>query len=173
MLEVHCNIITADIGCHGDNRRVVELSNQMASRNTIKVRHDNIHQHEIVLCASVHLVNCFQTIKLRLSQHKEGQDRIEFPTYSTIDSAVESVQELATYSSAGLVIFNKQHLRLSNPARVILHALLPSISDRRCRRRLGSLCWHCIRNVVNVLAEHGIDAIRLTDGIHKVVEFAI
>jgi len=64
MLEVHRDIVASDVRCHGDYRRGVELSDQVASRNSIQVRHDDVHQHQIVFRASVHLVHSFQTVKL-------------------------------------------------------------------------------------------------------------
>ena len=64
VLEVHCNVIAADVRGHGNDWCVVELSDQMASRDTIKVGHDDVHQHKIVLCAGIHLVDRFQSVKL-------------------------------------------------------------------------------------------------------------
>lgn len=75
MLEIHCNVVTTDVRGHGDDRCVVELSDQMASRNTVKVGHDDVHQHKIVFCAGVHLVDCFQAIKLGKSQQRNAQNK--------------------------------------------------------------------------------------------------
>lgn len=64
MLEVKLDIITPDIGGHGDNRGPVELADEVASRDTIQIRHDYIHQDEIVLLAILNLVDGLQTIQL-------------------------------------------------------------------------------------------------------------
>lgn len=66
MLEIHGNIVTSDVRCHGNDWRRVELSNKVASRNAVEVRHDYVHKHKIVLAAGVHLVDSFQSIKLDL-----------------------------------------------------------------------------------------------------------
>ena len=66
MLEIHRNVITSNVGCHRYNGSGVELSDQVASRNTIEIGHNDVHQHQIVLGACIHLVYCFKTIKLRI-----------------------------------------------------------------------------------------------------------
>lgn len=43
MLEVELNVIAANIRSHGDDWRSIELSNQMASRDTIEVWHYYVH----------------------------------------------------------------------------------------------------------------------------------
>lgn len=43
VLEVQLDVITSDIGGHGDDRSSVELANKVASRDTIQIGHDNIH----------------------------------------------------------------------------------------------------------------------------------
>lgn len=64
MLEVKLDIITSDIRGHGDNRSPVELSDKVASRDTIQIGHDDIHKDEIVLLAILDLVHGLQTIQL-------------------------------------------------------------------------------------------------------------
>jgi hypothetical protein len=64
MLEVHGNIIAANVRSHCNNRCGVELPNQMTRGDTIKVWHDDIHQDQVVLRASIHLVDSFKTIEL-------------------------------------------------------------------------------------------------------------
>lgn len=43
VMEVELNIITPDVGCHGNDRRSIELANKVARRHTIEIRHDDIH----------------------------------------------------------------------------------------------------------------------------------
>lgn len=69
VLEIHRNVVAADIGCHCNDRRVVELSNQMCSGDAIKIRHDDIHKNKIVSRAIVHLVDSFQAVELCLLVH--------------------------------------------------------------------------------------------------------
>jgi hypothetical protein len=64
MLEVHRNVVTSNVGGHGDDGSCVELSNQVACRYTIKVRHNNIHQDQVVLGSIVHFVDSFKSVKL-------------------------------------------------------------------------------------------------------------
>lgn len=48
MLEVELNIITTDVRCHGNDRRAVELADEMTGGYTVQVRHDDIHENQIV-----------------------------------------------------------------------------------------------------------------------------
>lgn len=48
VLEVKLNVVTSNIRGHGDDRCTVELTNKVASRYTIQMRHNDIHQNEIV-----------------------------------------------------------------------------------------------------------------------------
>jgi hypothetical protein len=64
MLKVHLNIVTSDIGCHGNDWRTVKLPNEMTSRHAIEIRHYNVHQDHIVLDAFLNLVHSFKAIKL-------------------------------------------------------------------------------------------------------------
>jgi hypothetical protein len=66
MLEVHRNVVASDVRCHGYNGRVVELTDQMSCRNAVQVRHDNVHENQVVFPATVHLVDSFQSVQLRL-----------------------------------------------------------------------------------------------------------
>lgn len=64
MVEIHGNIVAADVGGHGDDGRVVELSNEMAGGNAVQVRHDDVHQHQIILRSRIHFVHGLETVKL-------------------------------------------------------------------------------------------------------------
>lgn len=64
MLEVHGNIIAANVRSHGNNRRSVELPNQMARGDTVEVRHNDVHENQIVFRSSIHFIDCFKTVKL-------------------------------------------------------------------------------------------------------------
>jgi hypothetical protein len=66
MLEVHRDVVASDVGCHRYNRSGVELSNQVARGYAVKIWHNDVHQHQIVLRARVHLVYSFETVKLRI-----------------------------------------------------------------------------------------------------------
>lgn len=48
MLEIKLNVVTPDIRCHGDNRRPIKLANKMTCRNTVQIRHNDIHQNQVV-----------------------------------------------------------------------------------------------------------------------------
>ena len=64
MLEVHLDIITSNIRGHSNDRCAIELPDDVAGRNSVEVWHDDVHQDHIVLHTFVHLIDCFQTIKL-------------------------------------------------------------------------------------------------------------
>ena len=59
MRKVHGNVVTSNIRRHGHDGSHVKLSNQMACRNAIEVRHDNVHEHQIILRSSIHLIDSF------------------------------------------------------------------------------------------------------------------
>lgn len=65
MLEVQLDIVTSNIGGHGNDGSSVELADEMTGRHTIQVRHYDIHQDQIVLGTTLNLVHCFQAIKLK------------------------------------------------------------------------------------------------------------
>lgn len=65
MLEVHANVIASNIGCHGDDGSgLIELSHKMSRGNSVEVRHDNVHQYEIILCTGVELIDSFKSVHL-------------------------------------------------------------------------------------------------------------
>jgi uncharacterized UPF0146 family protein len=64
MLEVELNIITTDVRCHGDDRSAVELADEMAGGYTVQVRHDDIHENQIIFRTALYLVYSLQTVEL-------------------------------------------------------------------------------------------------------------
>lgn len=74
MLEVELNVITTDVGGHGDDRGTVELADQMAGRYTIQVRHDDVHKNQIVFRTTLHLVYSLQTVELDNEQVSDVSD---------------------------------------------------------------------------------------------------
>lgn len=64
MLEIHLNVIAPDVGCHGNDWRTVELSNEVAGRYTIQIRHYNVHQDHIVFDTFLNFVDSFKAIEL-------------------------------------------------------------------------------------------------------------
>lgn len=65
MLEIELNVITSDVGGHGDDRSSVELADEVACRHTVQIGHDDIHQNQVVFRTTLHLVHGFQAVKLR------------------------------------------------------------------------------------------------------------
>jgi hypothetical protein len=59
VLEVHRNVVTSNVGGHCDNGRVVELADEVSRRNTIQVRHNDVHENQVILCPVVHFINGF------------------------------------------------------------------------------------------------------------------
>lgn len=59
MLEIHGDVIAPYVRGHRDYWSRIKLTNQVARRNSIKIRHDDIHQHQVVLGAGIHLVDSF------------------------------------------------------------------------------------------------------------------
>lgn len=128
MVEVHRNVIASDIGGHCNDRGLIKLPYQMTRRNTVQIRHDDIHQDHVVLRPGIHFVNRFEPIELQLfSIH---QFNTTTKTYCTVYGTVERVQELASNPSAGGIVLNKQNLGRSDPARIYLSAFLPYIQPR-------------------------------------------
>lgn len=48
MLEVQLNVVTSNVGGHGNNWSAIELTNEMTSGNAIEIGHYNIHEDQIV-----------------------------------------------------------------------------------------------------------------------------
>ena len=65
VVEVQFYIAGSNVRCHGDNRCRFRPPNYTASRYTIEMWHDNVHQDQIVLCAFLDLVDCLKAIALR------------------------------------------------------------------------------------------------------------
>ena len=65
-MEVHRDIITTNIRSHSNDRGLIELPYQMACRNAVQVGHDDIHEDKVIFGSSIHFVNGFQAIELRL-----------------------------------------------------------------------------------------------------------
>ena len=64
MLKVHRYVVTSNVRSHCYNGYVVELPDKVGGRHSVKIRHDDVHEHQIVLRAIIHLVNSFQTVQL-------------------------------------------------------------------------------------------------------------
>ncbi len=75
MLEIHLDVVASDVGCHGNNRRTVELSDEVTSRHSIQIRHYNVHQDHIVLDTFLDFVHGFEAIKLAKSANIDGATR--------------------------------------------------------------------------------------------------
>lgn len=48
MLEVHRNIVAANVRGHRNDGRMIELPDEMSGGNAVQIRHDDIHEHQIV-----------------------------------------------------------------------------------------------------------------------------
>src|SRR5690242_5924214 len=168
VLEVHGDVVTSNVRCHGDDWRGIELSDQVAGRDSVQVWHDDIHKNQVVLRAGVHLVNRLESIKLHnISQVTKLHIPIE--TYSTVNGAVESIKELASDATAGRVIFNQQDLRRTNPPRVCKLSLLSNLY-RLTLTCLWRLRRHCVRNVIDMLTVHWVNSIVLANRIDHILE---
>lgn len=82
---------------------------------------------------------------------------------------MESIQELASNAATSGVILDQQDLWWTDPPRVWELALLSYLY------RLGFSCFwylrrHCVWDVVDVLAVHGIDSIVLANGVNQILE---
>lgn len=64
VLKVHRDIITPDVRRHCNDRGVIELSDQMACRDTVEIWHDDVHQYHVILGSCVHLVHSLETVEL-------------------------------------------------------------------------------------------------------------
>lgn len=90
-------------------------------------------------------------------------------TYSTVNGAVEGVQEFASNATARGIVFNQQNLWRADPTGI---GELPLLSDfyRLLTTSFRRLWWHRVWDIVDVFAVHWIDTIVLTDRIDEVVE---
>ena len=70
MMEVKLDVITPDIRCHGDDRGAIKLADKMAGRNAVQVRHDDIHENQVVFRAVLDFVHSLESIKLRRREKK-------------------------------------------------------------------------------------------------------
>lgn len=69
VLKVHGNVVAADVRSHCYDWRRVELADQVTCRYAVEVRHDNIHEHEVVFGPGIHFVHRLETIKLNRLAH--------------------------------------------------------------------------------------------------------
>lgn len=67
VMEIELNVITSDVGGHGDDRSSVELADQVACGHPVQIGHDDIHQDQIVFRTALHLVHGFQAVKLYMN----------------------------------------------------------------------------------------------------------
>lgn len=109
VLEVHRDVVAADVRRHGDDGGVVELADEVGGGDAVQIGHDDVHEHEVVFRAGVEFVHCLQAIQ------------------GAVDVALECVQELPTDASARLVVFHEENLRLAAPAWIHGGALLTSL----------------------------------------------
>jgi hypothetical protein len=64
MLIVEVYVVASDIRCHCYCRYFNRLSYNVTSRNTIKVRHDNVHENKIETHAISDFLDSLNTIML-------------------------------------------------------------------------------------------------------------
>lgn len=153
MLEIHRNVVAADIRRHGNDGRVVKLSDEVSCGNAVQVWHDDIHEDKVVLRACVQLVHSFK------------------PIQCAIDMALEGVEEFAADAPTGLIIFHQENLRLSDPAGIHRRALLATLG--LLQDRFGTLWRFDIWNVVDVAAVHWVNALSVANWVYHVVKIAV
>lgn len=104
--------------------------------------------------------------------------RLRRPTYRAVDGTMDGIQKPRPDPPTRRVIFDQQNLRRSDPAGINLGALLPPI----CGGFAGIddfliLGRHGVRDIVDMLAIHGIDPVglshRVDDGIRLRVQLRI
>lgn len=166
MVEIHRNIVGANIGRHCNNRGLINLANQVTGRYAIKIRHNDIHKDQIISRALVYLRNSLKTVELYMLAKTIIRRKLG-GTHSTVYMAMERVQELAPYSTTSLVIFYKKDLRRSNPSWIYLSASLPVLC--KCSSRIV-LCWHRVRNVIDMFAIPWIYTVILSDGVYEIIQ---
>jgi hypothetical protein len=62
MLEAHRDMLARDIRSHRDDWGRIGLPDRVSHRDTILIRHDDVHKHEIVSQASVEFRHRFEAI---------------------------------------------------------------------------------------------------------------
>lgn len=64
MLEIKLDVVASDVRGHGDDRCAIKLANEMACRYTVQIRHNDIHQNQIVFGTTLDFVYSLQAVKL-------------------------------------------------------------------------------------------------------------
>ena len=93
MLEIQLNIITANIGGHGDYGGSVELADQMAGGDPVQIRHDDIHQDQVVFGTTLDFIHRLQAIELK----REISSRSNMCIYISLELTAVSITQLKEY----------------------------------------------------------------------------
>lgn len=84
------------------------------------------------------------------------------------------MEEFPAHLTTSVIVFDKQDMRVAHPAGVHICALFPTIGVLSTRvGRVQFLGRQGIRDVVHMLAVHGIYAVRRPDGIDDRIKLAI
>jgi hypothetical protein len=59
MLEIHGDVIVANVGRHRNYGCAIKLANEVACRHAIEIRHNNIHQDQVILGSGSNFVDSF------------------------------------------------------------------------------------------------------------------
>lgn len=170
MLEVELNIVASDVRGHRDDRCAIKLADEMTSGYTIEIRHDDIHQNEIILRARLHFVDGFQAVELRstlkvsprFQADSDDSPASRLETHSGVYDTIKRIEEFAADLPTRRIILNQENMRAAHPARVDVCRLLTVAvvleSSRIVRIRVG-LGRHGIRHIVDMFAVHWIDPV--------------
>lgn len=69
MLEIKLNVATANIRRHSDYWCSVNPPDYTARGDTVKVRHNNVHQDDIVFRTLLYFINSFKAVELEFFFH--------------------------------------------------------------------------------------------------------
>ena len=127
MLEIKLDVIASNIRGHGDDRRAVKLTDKMACRYTVQIRHDDIHQNEIVFGTTLDFIHSLQAVKLLGKLATLLVNMKLLITYRGINDTRERVQEFAADLPTGSIVLNQENLWAAHPARVNIGAFLPVV----------------------------------------------
>jgi len=72
MMEIHGDVIASNIRGHCNDRSRIKLTYQVAGGYSIQIRHDDIHQNQVVFGSSIHFVDGFQPIQLQKISRPSG-----------------------------------------------------------------------------------------------------
>ncbi len=116
MFEISIDFVRTNIRSHGNNRgRRALLSYIHAGRDTIELRHDNVHENQVKVLSphGVHSIISLSTIRLKSVSNLPICG--DATTYGMLNFTPHGLEKFDTDLSASGIIFNEENLGLLDP----------------------------------------------------------